>query len=66
MLRPALLLPPERLLTPRYGLMVSAIRLGPATGRSDAYPDGYSIRWFDTTFTARHGIIFLALLAFDC
>jgi len=45
MLRPAFLLPPWRLSTPRLGLGLSTHDLGPATGRSGAYPDGTSTRW---------------------
>ena len=53
MLRPACLLPAMRLaplhglLTPRSGMEVSLLYLGPATRRTDAYRDG--------TFTRRSG-----------
>jgi hypothetical protein len=46
MLRPAGLLPPKRLLTPRSAAPLSEIRLGPATGRTDTYPDGTFTRKF--------------------
>ncbi len=45
MLRPAILLPPKRLLTPRSGPGISPRDLGSATGRSGAYPDGTLTRW---------------------
>ena len=45
MLRPAWLLPPKRLSTPRSGQGDLSPRLGPATRRSDAYRDGTSTRW---------------------
>ena len=51
MLRPACLLPvarlvpPGGLLTPRSGMKVSLLYLGPATRRSDAYRDGTLTRW---------------------
>jgi hypothetical protein len=46
MLRPAGLLPPKRPLTPRSAEPLSEIRLGPATGRTDIYPDGTRTREF--------------------
>ena len=45
MLRPALLLPPQRLLTSRLGHGDLSPRLGPATRRFGAYRDGTSTRW---------------------
>lgn len=45
MLRPACSLPPQRLLTPRSGPEISPRDLGPATGRSGAYPDRTFTRW---------------------
>ena len=51
MLRPACLLPAVRLaplhglLTPRSGMGVSPLCLGPATRRTDAYRDGTFTRW---------------------
>src|SRR6185436_1593177 len=67
MLRPALLLPllgfrSGRLLTPRCGLRPLGRRLGPATGRSGAYPDGTLTRRLGgartcllrTSFRTRH------------
>ena len=46
MLRPAFLLPPQRLSTSRSGHEdLSSLDLGPATGRSGAYPDGTFTRW---------------------
>src|SRR2546422_790448 len=57
MLRPALLLPPMRLLTPRFDPSALALRLGPATGRSGAYPDGTHTRWLVAAFRTRHGPI---------
>jgi hypothetical protein len=45
MLRPAFLLPPERLLIPRFGRRSLDRRRGPATGRSGAYPGGTLTRW---------------------
>ena len=64
MLRPACLLPAERLaplhglLTPRSGTEVSLHYLGPATRRTDAYRDGTLTRWTgaacsSTTFPLR-------------
>ena len=47
MLRPALLLPPERLSTPRFGHGDLSPRRGPATGRSGSCPRGTCTRWFD-------------------
>src|SRR3989442_13534671 len=58
MLRPALLLPPMRLLTPRFDPSALALRLGPATGRSGAYPDGTHTRWLAAAFRTRHGPAF--------
>ena len=54
MLRPALLLPPKRLLSPRCGLRDPSRRLGPATRRSDAYRDGTFTRWFGAASSTRH------------
>jgi hypothetical protein len=45
MLRPACLLPPKRLSTPRVGHRDLSQCLGPATRRSDAYRDGTRTRW---------------------
>jgi len=45
MLRPACLLPPKRLSTPRVGRRGLPRRLGPATRRSDAYRGGTRTRW---------------------
>ena len=46
MLRPAFLLPPKRLSTSRSGHGdLAPLDLGPATGRSGAYPDGTFTRW---------------------
>ena len=39
MLRPTCSLPPQRLLTPRLTARLSTRQPGPATGRTDAYPD---------------------------
>jgi hypothetical protein len=46
MLRPAGLLPAERLSTPRLTAPLSESRPGPATGRTDTYPDGTRTREF--------------------
>jgi len=50
-LRPAALLPVSctRLSTPRSGRSDLSLRLGPATGRSGAYPGGTLTRKLDTT-----------------
>lgn len=48
MLRPANLLPPKRLLTPRSGHRDLSLRLGPATRRPGAYRDGTLTRWINT------------------
>src|SRR4051794_1513266 len=45
MLRPASLLPPWRLSTPRSGQGDLSPCLGPATGLSGDYPDGTLTRW---------------------
>ena len=50
MLRPALLLPPKRLSTPRSALRFSPPSWGPATGCSSTYPDGTSARWSGQAF----------------
>jgi hypothetical protein len=47
MLRPAHLLPPKRLSTPRSGPGDLSPDLGSATRRSDAYRGGTHTRWFD-------------------
>ena len=47
MLRPAGLLPPKRLSTPRSGPRDLSRSLGSATRRSDAYRDGTCTRWID-------------------
>src|SRR5258708_4400519 len=57
MLRPELLLPPKRLLTPRCGPGPLGQKLGPATRSTNAFLDGTCTRWFDTAFTARHALI---------
>ena len=57
MLRPAFLLPPWRLLTPRSGRDLSVQTSGPATGRSGAYPDGTCTRW-TCAAESRHHIDF--------
>src|SRR6266851_8202195 len=56
MLRPALLLPPKRLSTPRCGLRDLSRRLGPATRRSDAYRGGTFTRWFGVACSTHHVI----------
>ena len=50
MLRPANLLPPKRLLTPRLGQKALAYRLGPATRHFGAYRDGTLTRWTGTAW----------------
>src|SRR5438445_9414794 len=57
MLRPALLLPPKRLSTPRCGLRDLSRRLGPATRRSGAYRGGTLTRWLAAASSTRHGRI---------
>src|SRR5918994_1841154 len=53
MLRPADLLPPWRLLTPRLGHRDLSRCLGSATRRSGAYRGGTCTRWIRTTRWAR-------------
>ena len=54
MLRPALLLPPQRLLTSRSGHADLSTNLGPATRRSGAYRDGTRTRRPDPASKAQH------------
>ncbi len=55
MLRPALLLPPKEAFDAPLGREDLSPRLGPATGRCGAYPDGTFTRWLETSFRTRHG-----------
>jgi len=54
MLRPARLLPPKRLLTPRYSPSSLEHKLGPATRRSGLYLDGTHTRWTDAASRTHH------------
>jgi len=54
MLRPARLLPPKRLLTPRSDDRPLGLRLGPATRRSGTYLRGTSTRWLDAASRTHH------------
>ena len=60
MLRPACLLPPLRLLTPRYRPSSLEHKLGPATRCSGLYLDGTHTRWSGGTFRTHHGSSLLA------
>src|SRR5947209_5520150 len=55
MLRPALLLPPQGLLTPRFDGTPLDARRWPATRRSGAYLGGTCTRWLGPAFRTRHG-----------
>ncbi len=57
MLRPALLLPPKRLLTPRFDRTPLGAGRWPATRRSGAYLGGTLTRWLGPAFRTRHGRI---------
>ena len=54
MLLPTLLLPPKRLLTPRFALQVLTLRRWSATGGFGSYPGGTCTRWFSTAFITQH------------
>src|SRR6266508_4155849 len=54
MLRPALLLPPKRLVTPRSVRPPLDGRLGPASRRSGTYLHGTLTRWPDGTSRTHH------------
>ena len=56
MLRPALLLPPQRLLTPRSDRTDLSASLGPATRRFGAYRDGTCTRWRSAASGQRPGL----------
>ena len=62
MLRPAWLLPPKRLSTPRSGKGDLSPHLGSATRRSDAYRDGTSTRWVCAAEPAAQGSGLLAFV----
>ncbi len=55
MLRPALLLPPKRLSTPRFDRGPLDPSRGSATRRSGSYMDGTHARWSGGTFRTHHG-----------
>ncbi len=55
MLRPARLLPPKRLLTPRYRPSSLEHKLGPATRCSGTSLNGTHTRWSGGTFRTHHG-----------
>ena len=57
MLLPTLLLPPKRLLTPRFALQVLTLRRWSATGGFGSYPGGTCTRWFSTAFITQHQVI---------
>src|SRR6266542_2702449 len=57
MLRPALLLPPKRLLTPRFDRTPLGAGRWPATRRSGAYLGGTLTRWLGPAFRTRHDAI---------
>ncbi len=54
MLRPALLLPPKGLLTPRFDRTLLNAGRWPATRRSGAYLGGTHTRWLGPAFRTRH------------
>ncbi len=54
MLRPALLLPPKRLVTPRSVRPPLDGRLGSAIGRSGTCPNGTHTRWLGEVFRTHH------------